>query len=117
MFNDFFIKYIKKDSILVKSSERVVYKISSEHNTFFVSIDSNGPIAYKSNLTNEAISYYNNVNSAFNRKSDKRAFVGKEDEKGEFENGLKNAREIKFKYYVSKDEIRKLFDKKDPKEI
>lgn len=117
MFNDFFIKFLNKDSILVKSKERVVYKVSSEHNTFFVSIDQNGPVAYKSNLTNEAITYYNNVYSAFNRKSDKRVFSGKVEDKGEFENGLKDPKVITFKYYVKNEQLRKLYDLKEPKDV
>ena len=103
MFNEFFIKYIHKDSILVKSADRVVYKISSEHNTFFISIDSNGPIAYKSNISEESISYYKNVTNSFGRKSGLSSFYNKEGEKGEFENGDKDAKTINFKYYVKKD--------------
>lgn len=44
-----------------------------------------------------------------NRKSDKNVFNAKAGFKGEFENGLVNPKEIQFKFYVKKDQLRELF--------
>ena len=108
---------MKKDQVLVKSAERVVYQISSDHNTYFVSIDSNGAIAYKSNATEETLNHSNNVSASFRRKSDKNSFTGRHSNKGEFENGKKHAKEVTFKHYVLERQLMALFSKKDLKEV
>ncbi len=52
-----------------------------------------------------------------NRISGEGAFKSKEVDGKEFEQGKKNVRNLTFKYYVNKEQLKKFFNKKDLKNI
>lgn len=105
-FNDFFVKFIRNKDILVKTQSRVVYKVSSEHNLFFLSIDSNGITAYRSNISEEALENYNSFNNAINRISGDKSFQKGENLLAEGQINAQNKRDIKFIFYGKKSQLR-----------
>lgn len=52
-----------------------------------------------------------------NRISGEASFRSKETDGKEFEHGKKNVRNLTFKYFVNREQLKKLFNKKDLKSI